>query len=309
MLLSDRLLANLVHHLLLAKIQRQLNIYTEFHTLLDDRENLTERSNQSELKQSVFDFSAHQRARGLSRDEDKKKKKEKDQREREKLQRRYELFAAQITAVGGLLNSCNGVHCILESFEDTVISLMRIARYSTKTDPKLLTAVCQFCYDVLEHPDVIRDGARLKKFLEPLGMMKQLLPYLGGEKYPELLKAASEYPQPEIHAAEEEKRSAKFEIKPSRKAAKAQMAIIENLQVQDDPIVCQLFKKIINLIRHICTEAIPKGKHEMPNRDFAEVARELNKEGREAALLMALYMRDDDIRLAVVNALYVVPLP
>ena len=47
----------------------------------------------------------------------------------------------------------------------------------------------------------------------------------------------------------------------------------------------------------------------MPNRDFAEISQHLNKEGREAALLMALYMRDDNIRLAVVNALYVVPLP
>ena len=51
-----------------------------------------------------------------------------------------------------------------------------------------------------------------------------------------------------------------------------------------------------------------KGIQHEHNKLFANVARALDRGGREEALLKALFMPDDRIRLAVVNALYVVPL-
>ena len=63
-----------------------------------------------------------------------------------------------------------------------------------RTDPVLLTAVCQLCYDVFEHEDVISDPEKMEPFFLRLGYMRELMPYLGDpSKYPWLLKAVEKY--------------------------------------------------------------------------------------------------------------------
>lgn len=74
----------------------------------------------------------------------------------------------------------------------------------------------------------------------------------------------------------------------------------------DDPIVSELFISIINLMRFFCLEA--ENYEENHNVLFDAVSYSLNQNNREAALFNCLNIPDDNVKLAVVSCLFVVPL-
>jgi hypothetical protein len=74
----------------------------------------------------------------------------------------------------------------------------------------------------------------------------------------------------------------------------------------DDPIVSDLFISIINLMRFFCLEA--ENYDDNQNVLFDAVSYSLNNNNREAALFNCLNVPDDNVKLAVVSCLFVVPL-
>lgn len=85
---------------------------------------------------------------------------------------------------------------------------------------------------------------------------------------------------------------------------KAKHYIVTSLSNLDDPIVNELFVSIINLMKYFCLEANINKKNNL----FDEISDSLNTSNREDALFNCLIIPDDDVRLAVVQCLFVVPL-
>ena len=80
--------------------------------------------------------------------------------------------------------------------------------------------------------------------------------------------------------------------------------IDNSLKHLDDPIVKELFVSIIKLIRFFCAEA----NDNKANDRFRAISDTLNDIERETALFKCLTVPDDDVKLAVVQCLFVVPL-
>lgn len=72
----------------------------------------------------------------------------------------------------------------------------------------------------------------------------------------------------------------------------------------NDPIVIELFIRIINLIEYFCRQAVENTENPL----FTAIALSLNNNNRETALFNCLAVPDDGVRLAVVKCLFVVPL-
>ena len=72
----------------------------------------------------------------------------------------------------------------------------------------------------------------------------------------------------------------------------------------DDQLVNDLFISIIKLIRFVCLEAECNER----NKLFEAISETLNNCNRELALFNCLNIPDDDVKLAVVECLFVVPL-
>ena len=146
---------------------------------------------------------------------------------------KYETLAAQITTLGGLLNSTpeegdasrptgpekilgrmgpegismteekemkDGSKTTIATPNLTILSLIEIMGHDT-TDPILLTAVCTFAFDVFENDLIREDEVLMGPFAAASKNMVELMPYLGGKKYPGLLERTRKY-----HAASEEKK-------------------------------------------------------------------------------------------------------
>jgi hypothetical protein len=87
------------------------------------------------------------------------------------------------------LTSEEGCKIILNDYKQVIMDLIAITAHE-KTDPILLTAICQFAFDVFEQDSVKDDEEMMGPFFEQLEDMRGLIPYLGGDKYPDLLKMA-----------------------------------------------------------------------------------------------------------------------
>jgi hypothetical protein len=74
----------------------------------------------------------------------------------------YETLAAQITTLGGLLQS-NEAENRKKILEESVVKDLIAIMSHEKTDPIFLTAVCTFALDLFETPEVANDA----EFMEP----------------------------------------------------------------------------------------------------------------------------------------------
>lgn len=92
-------------------------------------------------------------------------------------------------------------------------------------------------------------------------------------------------------------------IKASASADEQSAKILRSLSHLNDPIVIELLIRIINLIEYFCLQAAEN----QVNTLFNAIAQSLNNNNRETALFNCLAIPDDDVRLAVVKCLYVVP--
>ena len=76
-----------------------------------------------------------------------------------------------------------------------------------RTDPILLTAVCKFANDILEYPAIRDDVEEMRPYHERMQSLKYMIPYLGFEKYPDLLEMTQRYhkaenPEPKVQGQE-----------------------------------------------------------------------------------------------------------
>jgi hypothetical protein len=82
--------------------------------------------------------------------------------------------------------------------------------------------------------------------------------------------------------------------------------IWESLKKLEDDIASELFISVINLVIYFCTEA--DNMDITGNGIFDKISESLNNNGREDALFKSLAVNNDDVKLAVVKCLFVVPL-
>lgn len=103
---------------------------------------------------------------------------------------KYRSLAAEITTIGGLLQS----HSAGEILSDPVIvDLIAVMGHQRPTDPYLLTAVCTFAYDLMENPDVCNSEEVMRPFYENMADLKYLVPYIGFYQYEPLLEMTQKY--------------------------------------------------------------------------------------------------------------------
>jgi hypothetical protein len=106
--------------------------------------------------------------------------------------RKYQTLAAQIKTLGGLLQ-CDKQEERMKILKSDVAQDLIAIMGHTETDPILLTAVCTFALDVFEAPEVENDAKIMKPFYEGTKSMVELMPYLGGSKYPLLVEKCAKY--------------------------------------------------------------------------------------------------------------------
>lgn len=97
---------------------------------------------------------------------------------------KYQTLAAEITTLGGLLTSNDNRLKILE--DPVVKDLIQIMSHDI-TDPILLTAICTFARDLFECPEIRYNADLMQPFYSRMQNMKYLMPYLGFDRYPDLL--------------------------------------------------------------------------------------------------------------------------
>lgn len=126
---------------------------------------------------------------------------------------------------------------------------------------------------------------------------------MGMEKFPELLSVTRRYNQiAQGKFQRGGKNEAAGEGDMARSGSKGDVQ--KTMSRLNDPIVNGLFISIIRLISFCCLQAEMNGANDL----FDQISHELNELNRETALFNALHIEDDDVKLAVVRCLYVVPL-
>lgn len=134
--LADNFADDLVHVALLGNIAKDMKKYKKHQSLFDDSS--TETEEQKMLK--------------------------------------YRTLAAEITTIGGLLQS----HSSSDILSDPVIvDLIAVMGHQKPTDPYLLTAICTFAYDLMENEDVCFSEEVMRPFYENMADLKYLVPYIG----------------------------------------------------------------------------------------------------------------------------------
>ena len=61
------------------------------------------------------------------------------------------------------------------------------------TEPILLTAICKFAEDLLECDEILEKKKNMQPYFDVMDNFKQLIPYLGKEKYPLMLEMTRKY--------------------------------------------------------------------------------------------------------------------
>ena len=104
---------------------------------------------------------------------------------------KYQTLASEIETLGGLLQS-SADYRILILDEPVIADLISIMSHK-KTDPILLKAICTFALDLFESDELRYDAERMEPFHKQMADMKMLIPYLGMERYPDLLAMTGRY--------------------------------------------------------------------------------------------------------------------
>jgi len=104
---------------------------------------------------------------------------------------KYQTLANEIIALGGLLNGAEKkrINIILDP---VILDIVNIMSHS-KTDPILLTAVCKFALDLFECDELRYNKQFMQPYFSKMLNMKYLVPYMGGERYPDLLQMSQRY--------------------------------------------------------------------------------------------------------------------
>jgi hypothetical protein len=83
---------------------------------------------------------------------------------------------------------------ILHGTTNLVYDLINIVGHF-KTDPKILTAVCNLTLAILEKPEIVGDIEYLSVCIQKIASCVPLIGYLGKSKYEEMVKNSRKYHQ------------------------------------------------------------------------------------------------------------------
>ena len=111
-------------------------------------------------------------------------------------------LAAQITTLGGLLQSDNEGYRIRILADPIVMYMIEIMSHD-RHEIILLTAVCTFALDLFECVELRDDPVFMEPFAEMTGYLTHIMPYLGFEYYPRLLEQAQFYHDNSANASDE----------------------------------------------------------------------------------------------------------
>ena len=223
---------------------------------------------------------------------------------------KYQTLAAEITTLGGLMNA-GGENREKILNDSVVLDLLTIMGHP-KTDPILLTAICTFAYDVFECEEIMDDEERMSPYQQAIQNLNFMIPYLGFERYPDLLQMTKRYHSIQNSVAKQGDDQEAFQpndkmdmnIDSSNGPEANQLQILASLSHLDDYIVNDLFKSIIRLVELICRQASVNKKNSL----FQTISSNLDDCQREQALFNCLEIPNDDVRLAVVKCLFVIPI-
>ena len=109
---------------------------------------------------------------------------------------KYKTFAAEITTLGGLLQSAPNFRCEILDHQ-VVKDLIEIIGDDEPVDPIILTAVVTFAKDLYETEELKYDEDKMKEYAEPMQKMVNITPYLGLDKYIDLLQMTRVYHEDE----------------------------------------------------------------------------------------------------------------
>lgn len=177
-----------------------------------------------------------------------------------------------------------------------------------KTDPILLTAICTFALDLFETEELRVNQDIMEPFYNCISDLNYMIPYLGFDSYFDLLQMTRGYHNAkggakQLMATPGDGGNEGEEKNNQNQSSQAQQ-ILASMSHLDDPIANALFISIIRLIRYFCLEAVQN----KVNKLFESISESLNNNNREKALFNCLMIPNDDVRLACVECLFVVPL-
>ena len=163
------------------------------------------------------------------------------------------------------------------------------------TDPILLTAVCKFAKDLFETEDIRCNEEAMKPFSDKIQSLNQVIPYLGGEKYFDLLEMCKVYnidaknkaededdDQEEFNFLEQNSEESGSVADSEAMRERQEEKIKQSLKHLDDDIASELFISIIDLMTYFCLEAENYAIN--LNKIFDGISSDLNEIGREYAL-------------------------
>ena len=103
--------------------------------------------------------------------------------------------------LGSLLNSDKKENR-MKILEDTVVHELISIMSHEKTDPILLTSICRFALQLFKTDEVRLDEKFMEPFYRGTASLRQMIPYLGFDRYFDLIASARKY-----HAAKNKKHS------------------------------------------------------------------------------------------------------
>lgn len=156
---------------------------------------------------------------------------------------------------------------ILKDKDGILLKLMKLTNQYL-TDPLVLTAICTFTIDLFESPEIKLKSEAMEPYAKELENMEHLLPYLGGDKYQELLQMTRRYYDDERTVQKVTDSGAIGETQithridndsnksiDSEEAAEKKAELIKNSLINlEDEIVSDLMISIINLMKYFCIE-------------------------------------------------------
>lgn len=163
---------------------------------------------------------------------------------------------------------------------DVVIQEFMLISTLNKVNPVLLTAICNFFFDLLNNASISSSEELTKHIAFEMQKLNPLLPYMGGKKYNALCEIGEMYQTNTFYGKEPVAR-----IHLSNK------------------VIHQLFIAIIGLITFF-TEKANNDKSGLTI--WTQISKSLNMNKREAYLFNCLDIPSDEVKLKVVRCLLVI---
>lgn len=169
---------------------------------------------------------------------------------------------------------------INELKSDPIIKELMLIITLNKVNPVLLTAICNFIFDLLNNESINQNEEQTKYISEEIQKLNPLLPYMGGKKYASLCEMGEMYQANTFHGKEP--------------VARIHLA---------NKVLHNLFIGIMKLITFYTEKA---NGDSTGKTIWTQISKSLNQNRREAYLFNCLDIPSDEVKLKVVRCLLVI---